>query len=330
VRRRTLLALLGGAAAAWPSPGRTQQSQRTRRVGVLMTIAERDPESAARVVAFREGLRELGWIDGDNIRIEWRWSAGEAGRVRDNAAELVGSAPDLLVAGGTAGLTALQQATATIPIVFLIVFDPLGQGLVPSLAHPGGNITGFSFLDYPMLGKSLEMLKEVAPGLGRVALMFNPDATPYYAAYLRSTEADPHALPVAVTGAPVRSDVEIEDVIAGLGAAASSGLMVPPHPFTIVHRGAIMAATRRHGVPAIYAYREFVKEGGLMSYGPDTADIYRRSASYVDRILKGASPADLPVQAPTKFEMAVNLDTARAIGLTIPPSLLARADEVIE
>ena len=242
----------------------------------------------------------------------------------------VGLGPDLIVAVGTPSVAALKQATRSIPVVFAIVNDPVAQGFVASMAHPGGNITGFSFLEYSMVGKSLEMLKQVAPSLTRVAVMFNPDTYPYYNIFLRSFEGTARTLSLEVTGAPIRTPADIEETIARLGGPQDSGLLVTPDPFNTVHRKLIMHAAERHRVPASYSYREYVRDGALMSYGADIADIIRRAATYVDRILKGASPADLPVQAPTKFELAINLKTAKALGVAIPPSLLALADELIE
>ena len=329
MRRREFIALLGGVAA-WPLAARAQQPGRIRRVGVLMIIAERDPEAQARIAAFRQGLQELGWREGHDVRIDLRWSDGDVVRMRTQAAELVGLAPDVLVANGTPGLAALRQATRSIPIVFVIVNDPVGQGFISSLAHPGGNITGLTFLEYSMLGKSLELLKEAAPSITRIALMFNPENTPYYSDYLRSLAAVPQSILVQTTGAPIRTKAEIEGVITQLGREPGWGLFAPPDPLTVVHRELIMRLAAQHRLPTIFTYRQFVKEGGLMSYGPDTADIFRRSASYVDRILKGANPADLPVEQPTKFELVINLKTAKALGLAVPNSLLARADEVIE
>jgi putative ABC transport system substrate-binding protein len=330
-RRALLLAALGAAAgAARPAFAQGQQADRVRRIGVLMISGERDPEGQARSDALREGLQALGWTEGRNIRIDWRWGEGDAIRIRDYAAELVGLAPDALVATGTPGLSALRQMTSSVPIVFVIVNDPIAQGLVPNLARPGGNSTGFSFFEYSILGKLLELLAELAPRLTRIALLFNPANTPYYDAYLRELNAAPQPLSVDVTRAPVGSEAEIETTMAALGRAGNRGLVIPPDPFTSVHRGVIMRLAAQHRLPAIYAYRQVVREGGLISYGPDTADIFRRSAAYVDRVLKGTNPADLPVQAPTKFELAINLKTAQALDLDIPPALLARADEVIE
>ncbi len=239
-------------------------------------------------------------------------------------------APDVIVGNSTPVIAALQQATSTIPIVFAVVNDPVGQGFISSLARPGGNITGFTFVEFAMIGKWSGMLKDVSPDLSRVALMFNPDTAPYYEAYLRSFERMPWSIPVAVSAAPVRNAAEIEEVIAKLGREPGSGLIAPPDPFIIAQRDAILRSAKKHRVPAVYAYRQFVSEGGLMSYGPDTADIFRRAGSYVDRILRGEKAADLPAQSPVKFELVVNLMTAKAIGLAVPPTLLATADDVIE
>jgi putative tryptophan/tyrosine transport system substrate-binding protein len=326
MRRREFIGLLGGAAV-WPLAARAQQRDRVRRIAVMMTNAEDDPEGGTRAAAFRQGLAELGWSEGQNLRIDWYWSAGDLGRIRATAAELAQATPDLVIANGTVNLAAIKQATAAIPIVFVLINDPVGQGFISSLAQPGGNITGFTFVEYSMFGKSLEFLKQLAPGIARVAFMFNPDTSPYYGQFLPSFEIAARNSAVAVTGAPVRVEAEIDPAVAKL---PGGGLIVPPDTYTLVHRGRIVEAASRHRVPAIYSYRQLVKEGGLLSYGPDTADIFRRSAAYVDRILRGASPGELPVQAPTKFELAINLATAAALGLTVPPTLAALADEVIE
>jgi putative tryptophan/tyrosine transport system substrate-binding protein len=330
IRRREFIFTLGGAAAAWPLAARGQQPARMRRVGMLMALAENDPVGQRNIAFFRQGLRELGWTEGRSLQIEWRWTGGDVVRTRDYAAELVGLAPDLIVATGTPSVAALKQATRSIPIVFAVVNDPVAQGFIASMAHPGGNITGFSFLEYSMVGKSLEMLKQLAPSVVRVAVMFNPETYPYYNVFLRSFEATARTLSLEVTGAPIRSPAEIEEVIAKLGVQPGSGLLVTPDPFNTAHRSLIIKSAERHRVPATYSFRQHVSEGALMSYGADTADIYRRSATYVDRILKGANPADLPAQAPSKFELAINLSTAKALGLEIPPTQLALADEVIE
>jgi putative tryptophan/tyrosine transport system substrate-binding protein len=328
MRRRKFITLLGGAAA-WPLAARAQQPERMRRIGVLMGVAD-DREGQARVTALKQGLQELGWTDGRNIQIETRFGGADAGRIRAHAAELVALAPDIIVSNTTPVIRALRQATSSIPIVMAAVNDPVEQGFVSSLAHPGGNITGFSFIDFQMVGKWLEMLKEAAPGVARAALMFNPDTVPHYYVYLHSFEAEPRSIAVEVTAAPVRDTAEVEKVLAKLGRDPGSGLIVPPDPFTIVHHQLLIRLAQQHRLPAIYASRTYVAQGALMSYGPEPYDIHRRSASYVDRILKGAKPADLPVQQPTKFELAINLKTAKALGLQIPDKLLALANEVIE
>jgi putative ABC transport system substrate-binding protein len=326
IGRREFLATLGGAAAAWPLAARAQE--RMRRVGLLMTAD--DLEGQARVTALKQGLQELGWTERRNIEIETRFGGADAGRIRAHAAELVALGPDVIVGTGTPVIQALRQATSSIPIVMAAVNDPVEQGLVSSLAHPGGNITGFMFIDFQMVGKWLEMLKEAAPGVARAVLMFNPDTAPHYYVYLRSFEAVPRSIAVEVTAASVRNTAEVEKALAKLGREPGGGLIVAPDTFTIVHHQLFIRLAQEHRLPAVYAYQTYVAQGALMSYGPDPYDLFRRSASYVDRILKGAKPADLPVQQPTKFELAINLKTAKALGLQIPDRLLALADEVIE
>jgi ABC-type uncharacterized transport system substrate-binding protein len=328
MKRREFISLLGGAAAAWPLAARAQQAAKPA-IGVLMGVAD-DREGQARVTALKQGLQELGWTDGRNIQIEIRFGGADAGRIRAHAAELVALAPDVIVSNTTPVIRALRQATSSIPIVMAGANEPVEQGFVSSLAHPGGNITGFSFIDFQMVGKWLEMLKEAAPGVARAALMFSPDTSPHYYVYLRSFEAEPRSIAVEVAAAPVRNTAEIEEAIAKLGREPGGGLIVAPDAFTIVHHQLFIRLAQQHRVPAVYGSRTYVAQGALMSYGPDPYDMFRRAASYVDRILKGAKPADLPVQQPTKFELAINLTTAKALGLQIPDKLLALANEVIE
>jgi len=329
MRRREFIRLIGGVAVAWPRNGRAQQLEPVRRVGLLMGVSD-DQEAQARMTTLKQGLQELGWIDGRNISIETRFTGADADRIRAHAAELVALAPDVIVCHTTAVVRALRHATSSIPIVVAAVNDPVEQGFVSSLAHPGGNITGFMFIDFQMVGKWLEMLKEAAPSVTRAALMFSPDTSPHYYVYLRSFEAMPRSVAVEVTAAPVRDTAEVEEAIAKLGREPGGGLIVPGDAFTLVHHQLLIRLAQQHRVPAVYFNRASVAQGGLMSYGPDPYDNFRRSASYIDRILKGAKPADLPVQEPTKFELAINLKTAKALGLQIPEKLLALADEVIE
>jgi putative tryptophan/tyrosine transport system substrate-binding protein len=330
MRRRDLFVLLGGAAAMWPLAAHAQRPDRLRRLGVLMGTADSDPLGQSRISAFRQELQEQGWKEGRNLKIELRWSGGDASRIKDYTAELVRLAPDVIVANGSLLVAAMEQATRSIPIVFVVVNDPVEQGFIPSMAHPGGNVTGFSFIDFPLFGRSLQLLTQIAPGVTRVGFMFRPADHPYYDEKLKSFATDKQVLPIEVMRAAVGSDAEIESQVAKLAAQPGGGLIVPAGTFTLVHRQAIVASVAQHGVPTIHSYREAVVEGGLMSYAPDSLDIFRRCASYVDRILKGEKPADLPAQAPTKFELVINLKTAKALGLQIPDKLLALADEVIE
>ena len=327
MRRREFIGLIGGAGA-WPLKVVAQQREHVSRIGFLLGLTENDPEARTRITAFREGLEATGWTEARNIRIDYRFAGGDPERVRAHVEELVAFAPDVIVAQSTPVVAALKRATSTIPIVFVVVNDPVGQGLVKSLARPGGNITGFSFIEFEMFGKCLGLLKEIAPGVARASLMFDPDLAPYFSIYLRQIGATPGGLAVELTEAPVRDTSEIEANIAKLGSG--DGLIVGPDPFTVVNRRVIIRSAERQRLPAIFTLRQDAVEGALMSYGPDTADMFRRSASYVDRILKGAKPDELPVQAPTKFELVINLKTAKALGLDVPLQLQQRADEVIE
>jgi putative ABC transport system substrate-binding protein len=327
MRRREFIGLIGGATT-WPLKVVAQQAEHVRRIGFLLGLTENDPEARIRITAFRHGLEATGWTEAHNIRIDYRFAGGDPERIRAHVEELVASAPHVIVAHSTPVVAALKRATGTVPIVFVAVNDPVGQGLVKSLAHPGGNITGFSFVEFEMIGKCLGLLKEIAPGVTRASLMFDPDLAPYFSIYLKQIGANPGRLAVELTEAPVRDTSEIEAVIARL--TPDGGLIVAPDPFTVVNREVVIRSVERHRLPAIFTLRQEVVEGALMSYGPDAADIFRRSASYVDRILKGAKPDELPVQAPTKFELVINLKTAKALGLDVPLQLQQRADEVIE
>jgi putative ABC transport system substrate-binding protein len=329
MRRREFIAGLGGTAAAWPLAARAQQGDRVRRMGVLFTLDENDPVTKSRLSAFRRALADLGWTDGRNVRMDLRWGRGDINRIRALAQELVGLQPDIILATATTATAALQRETRTIPIVMANVADPVGSGLVAALNQPGWNITGFGLMEASMGGKWLELLSEIAPGLKRAAIMFNPETAPI-SLYVPSFETAARSLKVVPVIAPVHSDVEIETAINSLGREPGGGLVVMPDAFMTVHRAPILSAAARNKVPAVYWQSAFAKDGGLLSYGPDQLDTFRRAASYVDRILRGAKPAELPVQFPTKIEMAVNLKTAKALGLTVPPSIMLRADEVIE
>jgi putative ABC transport system substrate-binding protein len=329
IRRREFITLLGGAAAAWPQAARAQQGDRVRRIGVLTPVDENDPEMKRRISLFTQALADLGWTDGRNMRMDLRWGRGDSNRIRALAQELVGLQPDIILTSGTPPTAAVQRETRTIPIVFANVSDPVASGLVPRLNQPGGNLTGFANLEASLGGKWLELLSEIAPGLKRAAIMFNPDVTTV-SNHMPYLETAARSFKVVLSTAPVRSDGEIETAIIALGREPGGGLVVQADAFTNVHRAPIIAAAARNNVPAVYGFSYYVRDGGLLSYGPDPVDIFRRSASYVDRILRGAKPAELPVQFPTKFEMVLNLRTAKALGLTIPETFLVRADEVIE
>ena len=329
MRRRQFIRLLGGVAA-WPLVARAQQSDRMRRVSVLLGLSEKDPETNSRLKAFRLGMRDLGWVEGRNVQVEYRFAGSNLESINKHVAEVVRLAPDVIVAHSSAVMTALRPATSTIPIVVAMVVDPVGQGFISNLAHPGGNITGFSFIETEIVGKWINLLGDVKSDLSRVALMFNPDTVPYFDTFLRAFKASPKQTSVEVEAVHVRSVAEVELAIAKLGREPRSGLIAASDIFILAVRGAILKAADQHRVPLISPYRQFVIEGSLMSYGPDTADIFRRSASYVDRILKGEPPGNLPVQSPVKFELVVNLKTAKALGLSPPESFLLLADEVIE
>ena len=327
MKRREFITLLGGAATAWPVLVRAQE--RVNRISVLIPIAASDPDVQPRVMTFQRALQELGWTVGRNLQIDYRWTGADAGHIRAYAREAVEAAPDLIVADGATIVSMLKQETRTLPVVFLNVSDPVGAGLVDSLAHVGGNITGFSAFEYPTSGKWLELLKEIAPHVTRVAIIQNPE-NPNRASYFRTIEAAASTFEVAPIATYVRSATDIERAIDAFAGDGNGGLIMLPGPFATVHRGLIVALAARHRLPAVSPYRVFATSGGLMSYGADLLDLYRRAASYVDRVLKGAKPAELPVQQPTKFELVINLKTAKALGLTVPERLLATADEVIE
>jgi putative ABC transport system substrate-binding protein len=327
MRRREFIALLGGAVAAWPLAARAQQADRMPRIGVLMTTD--DAEGQARMGAFLQGLQHLGWVDGRNVRIEARWTVGKADNVRRYVAELAALAPDVIVATGSASVGPLLQTTHAIPIVFAQVVDPVGAGFVESLARPGGNATGFTQYEYGISAKWLELLKEIAPSVTRAAILRDPGITAGIGQWAAIQTVAP-ALGVELRPVDVRDPGEFERAVAAFARASNGGLIVTGSGSATVHRQRIIMLAARHKLPAVYPFRTYADEGGLISYGPDTIDQFRRAAGYVDRILKGEKPGDLPVQAPTKYELVINLKTAKALGLEISPSLLARADEVIE
>jgi putative ABC transport system substrate-binding protein len=329
MKRRQFIALLGGAAAAWPLAARAQQGERVRRIGVLMAGDENDPLTKTYVSAFTQALADLGWTDGRNVRMDFRWWGDELNRIPPLAHELVGTQPDIILAGGNTAAVAVQRETRTIPIVFIGAADPVARGIVVRLNQPGGNVTGFAAYEATLGGKWLELLSEIAPWLKRAAIMFNPD-TPSVSAYMPSFETAARSLKVVLITAPVHSDVEIETTIIALGREPGGGLLVIPDSFTFAHRAPVISAAARNNVPAVYSGGLFARDGGLLSYGVDALDTPPRAATYVDRILRGEKPGDLPVQFPTKFEMVLNLKTAKALGLTVPQSILLRADEVIE
>ncbi len=330
MRRRDLIALLGGAVVAWPFAARSQQPQALRKLGVLMSVAENDPASKPRIAAFQQGLRALGWQDGRNIRIAYRWAAGQADLVRRYAQELIALAPDVILANGTPVVAELKSLTRSIPIVCALVIDPVGLGFVDSLRHPGGNITGFTFIDPELIGKWTALIKDAAPGVKRAALLYNPKLIPQYTNFLRELAATPQSVAMELVPATVNRVDDLQTTIEALARTPGTSLIIGPEPFMLDHMHMVAELAAENRLPGISVYRQFVVEGGLMSYSPDVLDIFRRSAGYVDRILKGAKPAELPVQQPTKFELVINLKAAKALGLTMPTILLAQADEVIE
>jgi len=330
MRRRDFITLVGGAAAAWPLTARAQPGL-PRRVGALLGYGENDPEARIYLAAFMQGLAELGWTDGRNVHLEVRWAAANPERISMLAKEIVALQPEVILTSGTAVTSGLRRETQAIPIVFTVVGDPVGDGFVAGLRRPEGNITGFISQEASMGGKWLELLVEIVPDVKQVAILFNPDTAPDGGSYYwPSFAAAAGSLKVEPISMPVRSDAEVETALSTLAREPSRGLVVMPENFTVVHRPAIVSTAARSKLPTIFAVSAFARDGGLLSYGPDYKDNFRRAAGYVDRILRGAKPAELPVQVPVKFELVVNLKTAKALGLSVPPALLARADEVIE
>jgi putative tryptophan/tyrosine transport system substrate-binding protein len=329
MRRREIITLIGGAAVAWPLAARAQQSDRIRRVGVLMPLATDDLEAQARYAAFLERLQQLGWTDGRNVHVDARWSAGNAADTRKYAEELVALAPDVILATGSPGIGSALQATRTIPIVFAIVPDPVGAGHVQSLSHPGGNATGFMMFEYSLCAKWLALLKEIAPGVTRAAVLRDPAIAAGIGQFAVIQSVAP-SVGVDVSPVNITDAAEIERAVAAFAHSANGGLISTASALSAIHRDLVITLAAQHKLPAVYQERLYVAGGGLISYGPNFLDQFRRAAGYIDRILKGEKPADLPVQAPTKYDLVVNLKTAKGLGLDIPPAVLARADEVIE
>lgn len=327
MRRREFISLIGGGAAAWPLAA---GAQAVRKLGVLMIVAENEPDSRRRIAAFQQGLRDLGWQDGRNIRIEYRWAASKPELIRQYAQEIVALAPDVILANGTTVVAELKQLTRSIPIVFALAIDPVGFGFIDSLSRPGGNITGFSFVDPELIGKWTALIKDAAPGVTRAALLYNPKITPFYPRFLRELAAIPQSVALEIVPATIDTVDDLQTTIEAMARTPGTSLIIGPDAFMIVHIRRIAQLAVQNRLPGISVYRQFVMEGGLMSYGPDTADIFRRSAGYIDRILKGAKPAELPVQQPSKFECVVGKKAADALGIELSPSVLAIADEVIE
>jgi putative ABC transport system substrate-binding protein len=331
MKRREFITLIGGAAATWPLATHAQQPDRMRRIGVLMAHAENDPEFQAYVAAFREGLQKLGWAEGRNIRLDFRWGALDDAELRERSAtELIALKPDLIVTQNTPPTATMLQQTRTIPVVFVVVADPVGSGFVQNLARPGGNATGFTIMEPTTTGKWLELLKEIAPRSNRAAFLFNPATAPYASIYLNPFKAAAASLGLEAIAATVHDKAELDTVIAAQAREPNGGLIVMPDGFLNVHRGDIVLLAARYRLPAVYPWRFFAEQGGLLSYGSEQRDFFRLAATYVDRILKGEKPADLPAQAPTEYKLVINLKTAKALGLTVPPTLLDRADKVIE
>jgi putative ABC transport system substrate-binding protein len=330
MKRREFITLLGSAAAAWPLAARGQQSSRMRRVGALMAFAESDPEYQANVGAFRDGMQKLGWTEGRNIQIDYRWAGPETETIQRFAKELVALQPELILSSSTSTTAALLQQTRTIPIIFTVVVDPIGSGFVASLSQPGGNVTGFINLDPNMIGKWLELLKEIAPHVTRVVAVYHPETAPYYEIYLNPFKTAAQSLGVEAIVAPVHDISGFESVCAAQARQPNGGIVLVPDPYMITHRADITSLAARHRLPAVYFNRAFAEVGGLLSYGNDILDNYRRAATYVDRVLKGEKASELPVQFPVKFELVLNLKTAKMLGLDSPLSLQQRADEVIE
>ena len=329
MRRRTFIAALGGGVA-WPLVARAQQNERVRRIGLLMNFPEADTEGNARLVAFLQRMRELGWSDGHNLKLEARWSGADIDRMRTFAREIVVQQPDLIVAVGTPATSAVMRETSTIPIVFTQVSDPIGGGIVTNLARPGGNVTGFTLFEFSIGSKWLQTIKQIAPNVTRVAVLFNPTTAPYAPLYLRSVEDGTSSFAVDFSTLPLQDAVELEPTIKTFAATPNSALLVLTDTFTTVNRDRIIALAAEYRLPALYPYRFFAQSGGLVSYGVDTLEQYPRAAAYADRVLKGEKPGDLPIQQPTKYELVINLKTAKTLGLDVPQTLLARADEVIE
>jgi putative ABC transport system substrate-binding protein len=330
MRRRDFIKAIAASTIASPTAARAQQSEGVRRIGVLMARKADDTQGQKQFAALRQGLTERGWSEGKTLHIETRWSVADAAEALKFAQELVASKPEVLVANGTPSLVAMRAATSTIPVVFVSVADPLGQGFVPSLARPGGNITGFSAEEASMGGKWLELLKELAPRVARIAIIYNPETAPYAPMFFPAMQAAAPRMAVALSISPMHSPADIERVVVGIGRESGGGLIVVPDSFIFGQRRQVTALAAQHRLPAIYPLEIFIPEGGLIAYGIERVDMFRRAADYVDRILRGTSPTELPVQQPTKFELAINLKTAKSLGLSVPPSMLLSADEVIE